>query len=231
MVPTVYRIKERKCDAAFLLINRHMTPKLEMSLYDNTVFKLRLPLLRRRIAVLVSGGLDSALLYYLVKKLSLDDDRYTVIPYTLERNDGSKSHAQLVIDYVHDILKIDRLSTSYIPLSNTDSNLQVAEGITLVLKKSINLLYMGHIKTLPEHALHGVPTPYVPVDYEGFNNPFKDLTKAHVVDLVTKLNIEKIFELTHSCVYDMDDRCNVCNRCNERAWAFEQLGLIDPGTK
>lgn len=208
-----------------------MTPKLELLLYDNTAFKLQLSLLRRRIAILVSGGLDSALLYYLVKKLSLEDDRYIVTPYTLERLDGSKNHAQSVIDYVHDTLQVDRTITNYIPIVNTDSNLQVAEGMSLVLKEPINILYMGHIKILDEHALHGVPTPYVPIDSDLVKNPLKDLTKAHVVDMITKLNIEQLFLLTHSCVYNIDGRCNQCNRCNERAWAFDQLGLADPGIK
>jgi len=166
-----------------------------------------------------------------VKKLSLEDDSYVVTPYTLERQDGSKNHAQMIIDYVHDMLGVDRLTTNYIPITAKDSNLQVAEGMRLVLKEPINILYMGHIKILPEHALHGVPTPHVPFDHENTKNPFKDLTKVHIVDIVAKLNIEQLFVLTHSCVYDIAGRCNKCNRCNERAWAFSQLGLVDPGIK
>lgn len=208
-----------------------MTPEIKITLHDGSEFKLRFPLLRRRIAVLVSGGLDSAVLYYIVKYLVIQDNRYEVTPYTLERNDGSKNHAQLIIDYVHDILECDRRNTTYIPISSTDNDTQVVEGISRVSKEPINLLYMGYIKTLPEHTLHGVPPPYVPVDNENFKSPLKDLTKAHVVDLAIKLGIEKIFELTHSCVYDIDGRCNNCNRCNERAWAFQQLSLIDPGIK
>lgn len=204
---------------------------MEIALFDDKVFKLRLPLLRRRVAVLVSGGLDSAVLYYIIKYLSLQDTRYEVTPYTLERNDGSKNHAQLVIDYVHDILDCDRKPTTYIPISETDNNRQVVEGIAKMSMESANLLYMGYIKTLPEHTLHGVPPPYVPVDREDFKSPLKDLTKIHVVDLAMRLGIEKIFELTHSCVYDIEGRCNTCNRCNERAWAFDQLSLIDPGVK
>jgi hypothetical protein len=208
-----------------------MTPKLEISLFDDTNFKLRLPLLRRNIGVLVSGGLDSALLYYIAKSLEIQDNRYKVIPYTLERDDSSKSHAQPVIDYVHDKLNIGRLDTRYIPITQTDSDTQVTEGIRKLLKEKLSLVYVGIITTLPEHALHGVRPPYFPVDYELVNYPLKQLTKDHVVDMIIKLGIDKLFELTHSCVYDTVGRCNKCNRCNERAWAFTQLGLIDPGTK
>lgn len=207
-----------------------MTPKLEISLFDGTTFKLQLPLLRRNIGVLVSGGLDSALLYYLAKSLEIQDARYKVIPYTLNRDDGSKNHAQLVIDYVHDKLNIERLSTIYMPILQTDSNAQVTEGISKLLKEKLSLVYVGIITTLPKHALHGVGSPYFPADYELVNYPLKHLTKDHVVDMIIKLGIDKLFELTHSCVYDTVGRCNKCNRCNERDWAFNQLGLIDPGT-
>lgn len=207
-----------------------MTPKLEISLFDGTTFKLQLPLLRRNIGVLVSGGLDSALLYYMAKSLEIQDARYKVIPYTLNRADGSKNHAQLIIDYVHDKLKIERLSTIYMPILQTNSNAQVTEGISKLLKEKLSLVYVGIITTLPKHALHGVGSPYFPVDYELVNYPLKHLTKDHVVDMIIKLDIDELFTLTHSCVYDTVGRCNKCNRCNERAWAFSQLGLIDPGT-
>jgi hypothetical protein len=208
-----------------------MTPKLEILLFDNTTFKLQLPLLRRNIGVLVSGGLDSALLYYMAKSLEIQDARYKVTPYTLERDDCSKNHAQLVVDYVHDKLSIERVSTRYMPILQTDSDAQVAEGISKLLKERLSLVYVGIITTLPEHALHGVGSPYFPVDYELVNYPLKQLTKDQVVDMIMKLGIDKLFELTHSCVYDIDIPCGMCNRCNERAWAFSQLGLVDPGIK
>ena len=187
--------------------------------------------LHRRIGVLVSGGLDSALLYYLIKKLTLTDDRYSVIPYTIIRNDGSSRYAQPVIDYVHEILGIEQQYATKLDIAETDSELQVAAGMCELRSTDRNLIYIGIIQTLEEHALHGVPKPYVPTNSELFNYPLKDLTKAHIVQLIIQLGLEKLFTLTHSCVYDIDTPCGVCNRCNERAWAFTQLGLIDPGTK
>jgi hypothetical protein len=211
-------------------LNSYMTPKLEISLFDDTVFKLQLPLLRRNIGVLVSGGLDSALLYYIAKSLAIQDNKFNVIPYTLERDNSSRTYAQLVIDCVHDKLNIERLDTKCIPILQTDRDAQVSEGIRKLLKEKLNLVYVGIITTLPEHALHEVSPPYTPVDIDLVNYPLKHLTKDHIVDMTIKLGIDKLFEWTHSCVYDIAGRCNKCNRCNERAWAFTQLGLIDPGT-
>jgi 7-cyano-7-deazaguanine synthase in queuosine biosynthesis len=207
-----------------------MSIKLESTAGDD-VRLVTIPLtLRFRIGVLVSGGLDSALLYYLIRKLTLSDDRYSVIPYTITRNDGSARHAQPVIDYVHEILGIEQQYSTKIDIDETDSELQVAAGMRELRTTNRNLIYIGIIETLEEHALHGVPKPYVPTNSELFNYPLKDLTKAHIVQLIIQLGLEKLFTLTHSCVYDIDTPCGTCNRCNERGWAFSQLGLIDPGT-
>jgi hypothetical protein len=186
--------------------------------------------LHRRIGVLVSGGLDSALLYYLIRKLTLTDNRFSVVPYTITRNDGSSRYAQPVIDYVHEILGIEQQYATKLDIDETDSELQVAAGMRELGNTDRNLIYIGIIQTLEEHALHGVPKPYVPTNSERFNYPLKDLNKAHIVQLIIQLGLEKLFTLTHSCVYDIDTPCGHCNRCNERAWAFTQLGLIDPGT-
>ena len=177
----------------------------------------------------MSGGLDSTLLYYLIRKLTLSDDKFSVVPYTITRNDGSSRYAQPVIDYVHEILGIEQQYSTKLDIDETDSELQVAAGMLELHKTNRNRIFIGIIQTLEEHALHGVPKPYVPVNSERFNYPLKDLNKAHVVQLIMQLGLEKLFTLTHSCVYDVDVPCGACNRCNERAWAFSQLGLIDPG--
>lgn len=204
-----------------------MTPKIQLTLFDETNFKFQLPLLQRRIAVLVSGGLDSSLLYYLVKSLAIQDSRYTVVPYTLERKDGSKRHAQHVIDYVHNKLNIDRMETIYVPLVETDTERQVSEGISKILKTNNNILYVGLIQTLPEHALHGVPTPLIPKELSNVVFPLKNLYKTHIIDMMQKLKLTELYGLTHSCVYDITHKCNECNRCNERHWAFQMLDMID----
>jgi len=182
--------------------------------------------LRRRIGVLVSGGLDSALLYFLVKKLTLLDDRYNVIPYTIARNDGSMRSAQPVIDYLHEVLGAPYQNFTKISITETNSELQVTAGIRELYNTDRNIIYIGIIQTLKEHALHGVPKPYVPIDTELLNYPLKNLTKAHVVQLIIELGLEKLFTLTHSCVYNIDIPCGTCNRCNERNWALKHCGLI-----
>lgn len=207
-----------------------MTPKLILEcgpLDDRRTLNIELNFLRRRIGVMVSGGLDSALLYYLIQ--SLVDDRYTVTPFIIDRpNDGSSIYAQPVIDYVNSVLNKPPQVGTILHISENDSELQVGAGVRELANHNVNINYIGLIETLPIHCI-GVPGPYKPINSEKFIFPFKDLNKSHIVDLVCKVNQQELFSITHSCVYKKD-RCNICNRCNERYWAFTKLGLVDPGT-
>jgi 7-cyano-7-deazaguanine synthase in queuosine biosynthesis len=186
----------------------------------------KLPLMHRRIGVLVSGGLDSALLFYLL--MSMTNERYKIVPFTIRRNDGSSSHAQPVIDYVTMSLGLEPITTTYLDITEQDTEKQVAAGMREISKFNVNKIFIGLIDTMPEHTLH-VPVHPKPKDSYGYAYPLKDLTKAHIVDLVIKLGQQGLFNITHSCVYP-ENRCRICNRCVEREWAFSELGLVDPGS-
>lgn len=205
-----------------------MTPKFELECgpYDDKrLCKLQLHFVRRKIGVLVSGGLDSALLYYLLQLIA--NEKYTVKPFIINRNnDGSDIFAQPVIDFINNKLNKSKQDATVIPINETNSEIQVSAGMREMVKYNTNINYIGIIETLPIHAMNAVP--YVPRDTEQFVYPFKNLNKSHIVDCIYKLGLEKLFEITHSCVYK-NYRCNHCNRCNERHWAFTKLGLVDPG--
>ena len=206
-----------------------MTPKLSIecgSVNDRRTLNLQLNFLKRKIGVLVSGGLDSALLYYLIQ--SIVDERYKVTPFTILRNDGSDLYAQTVIDHVNTSLNKPKQIATKLHINETNLELQVAAGMREIEKHDINITYIGLIETLPIHCI-GVPKPYTPVDSNSFVYPFKNLNKSHIVDLINTVNQQELFKITHSCVYRLH-RCGICNRCNERNWAFTELGLVDPGT-
>ena len=207
-----------------------MIPKIKIEcgpVNDIRTLNMSLSYVRRKIGVLVSGGLDSALLYYLLQ--TLVDDRYTITPFTITRNDGSNVHAQLVIDYVNHVLNKPKQISTILSINEPDSNMQVEAGMREIIKQNVNVTYIGLIETLPIHCIN-VAGPYNPIDTDNFVYPFKNLNKSHIVDLIYKLNQTELFNITHSCVSEKN-RCGICNRCNERKWAFNQLGLTDPGTQ
>jgi hypothetical protein len=183
--------------------------------------------LRRNVGVLVSGGMDSALLYYLLIKLNVEQGlTHKIIPYTILRKDGSCQFAQAIIDYVHDLFNLPRLVTKAVGDPTLPESLQVESGCSDVLMKS-NILYLGLIEELAIHTI-GWRDPIKWTETHERKYPFKDLNKSHIVDLIYHFKHERLFELTHSC--NMPGKCGSCNGCNERQWGFDQLGRIDLGT-
>lgn len=206
-----------------------ITPKFSMECgYGKyqTKFSFSLSFVQRRLGVLVSGGLDSAFLYYLIRLLA--DERYTITPFVIDKNDRAKEFAPNIINYVNFSLNKPNQDITYVDIEETDDNLQVWSGTKKIEQTNVNKIYVGLIQTLPDHALH-VPKPIIPAESLKTTYPFRNLNKSHIVDMIIKLKQEKLFEITHSCVYNIEGRCNSCNRCNERLWAFNQIGLKDPG--
>lgn len=195
---------------------------------DTRTLKIILHPFRKTIGVLISGGLDSALLYYLLRNLLKNTD-YNLVPFYIRRTENSEQFALHVVEFVNKKLDLDNQLLTYIDIDQSDTELEVNSGLQKINNMSyIKVIYLGLIQTLPEHALN-VSTPILPLSTEKIVYPFRNLNKSHIVDLIFKLNLEKIFEITHSCVYNIQGRCNVCNRCNERRWAFQQLNKIDTG--
>ena len=60
--------------------------------------------------------------------------------------------------------------------------------------------------------------------------PFLHLYKFHTVDLVFEHNQEEMFRLARSCTQHISGpRCGKCFHCRERAWGFACVSRDDPG--
>lgn len=195
--------------------------------HDKRLFNFHLPYLRKKIGVMVSGGLDSALLYFLIHKLNEEGGRlHKIQPFLMQRQEGSKIYGPKIIQYVHEMFGVD-LDIVLVGDHSIDEDRQIWSAINQALQNyDINALFVGSIETMEIHTIGWRP-PVKPIDSENFINPFKDLNKSHIVDLVYKLRQEQLFKLSHSCIYQI--RCNGCLSCQERAWGFSELGKIDPG--
>jgi hypothetical protein len=195
---------------------------------DRRTLNIWLHPLRRKVGVLVSGGMDSALLYYLLVKLNFEQGfTHKITPYTILRKDGSCRFAQDVIDYVHRQFGLTSTSTEVVGDPTLHENLQVESGCADVLKKE-NIIYLGLIEEMAAFTI-GWRDPIKWEETDTRLYPLKNLNKSHIVDLIYYFNQEPLFELTHSC--NMPGKCGSCNGCNERQWGFDQLDKIDPGTK
>ncbi len=187
---------------------------------------ISLPESPSKIGVFVSGGIDSALLYYLLNLENLDK-KHQIVPFSIMRKEGSKYFSHLVVAHINEELKLPLVKPIIVGKPNLPEDQQVKSGVMEVFQKGFDLVYVGVIEQLPIHMVGWQPIPAA--ETEKFKTPLVKLNKSHIIDLVKKLKQESLFAITHSCSSLELGRCNSCNGCNERSWAFKQLNLEDPG--
>jgi len=188
--------------------------------HDKRLLEFSLPDLPKRIGVLVSGGLDSAILLYIIKSLN-KNNVHKIVPFTIERAEGSKIYAPKVLDYINSIFINDISNFEIIKLPKIPPHIEVTLAIHLMRRKNLfDFLYIGVIQTRVEHS-HGITIikPNTKIDYLYY--PFIELEKSHIVDLIYKMKQEYLFDITTSC--DTGENCGTCNGCNERAWGIDQI--------
>jgi hypothetical protein len=194
---------------------------------DQRTLSFTLPEERTRIAIFISGGIDSAILYFLLlqenKKLN---NLHEITPFSIIRKEGSKYFAKLVVAHIHSFYNIPYYDPVIVGDNTLPEDQQVKSGVHEALASGIQMVYTGLIEQLPQHMIDWQPIPYK----EGpkFKAPMNVLNKSHIIDLVIKLNQQSLFYITHSCSSQELGRCNSCNGCNERKWGFDQLNCIDP---
>lgn len=188
--------------------------------HDKRLLEFSLPDSPKRIGVLVSGGLDSAILLYIIKYLN-QNNFHKIVPLTIERAEGSKIYAPKVLDYINSIFINDISNFEVIKLPKIPPHIEVTLAIHLMLRKNLfDVLYLGVIQTREEHA-HGITIikPSTKIDYIKY--PLIELEKSHIVDLIYKMKQEYFLDITTSC--DTGENCGTCNGCNERAWGIDQI--------
>jgi diphthamide synthase (EF-2-diphthine--ammonia ligase) len=185
-----------------------------------------LPETPSKIGVFVSGGIDSAILYYILN-LENKNQIHEIIPLSIMRKEGSKYFSHLVVAHINEELGLPIIKPMIVGKPNLPDDQQVRSGVMEAFQKSFDFVYVGVIEQL---AMHMIGWENIPAnETEKFKTPLAKLNKSHIIDLVTNLNQQSLFNITHSCSKYELGRCNACNGCNERAWAFEQLNYKDPG--
>jgi hypothetical protein len=196
---------------------------------DRRILSFTLPEERKKIAIFISGGIDSALLYFLLleenKKLN---NLHEIKPLSIIRKEGSRYFANLVIAHIHSFYNMPYQDPLLVGDNTLPEDKQVKSGMIDALTFGFEIMYLGLIEQLPQHMIGWQPIPYK--ETPKFKAPLGILNKSHIIDLVIKLNQKSLFNITHSCSTYEIARCNECNGCNERKWGFDQLGEVDCGT-
>lgn len=184
------------------------------------------------IHVMVSGGMDSALLLYMIAELSNGNN--DIITYTVAKTDGAWFHSKNVVDYVQRKFP-DVLDHVAVGNPGLEHDMQVRSGfIEAVAKHNAPVLYLGENQNPPAEFLMGgmYPNRMSPdTKHPYLVTPFLHLHKSHIAELCKQLKLDDLIEVTHTCTALMTGRCNECFACTERAWGFSQVGMKDPSTR
>ncbi|NBO70595.1 MAG: hypothetical protein EBU66_07440 [Bacteroidetes bacterium] len=213
---------------------------------NRDTFELNIPE-DRDIGIMLSSGADSAILLYLMclellyTGRSTDEIKYI---FTIPKLDGAELHSANIVNWINKKLEINLPQPTIVEPENLHDlhhSIKVREGIRESFVRydpsAKNLfLYLADQKVIPKpwpSHMVGLVEPYRVSENEHkdiIGLPFNHLNKAHTIDLHFLFKTEGLLELSHSCTERQTGRCNQCYHCNERQWAFEQLGKVDPGS-
>lgn len=192
----------------------------------------------KKHGILLSGGLDSAVLLYLILKDAQADLDLQI--FTIPKHDGSYKFVPGILKYFNELFNISLPDTILVGDPDAYHREQVVTGMREIKSKyTVDYLYTATNQNPPRETF----------SYAGFKDiesinirpqfahpdksivqPFLFLNKAHIVDVMMKLNQNYLSNITHSCTQLTDSRCKVCFQCRERQWAFVLLDKFDSGT-
>jgi hypothetical protein len=180
-----------------------------------------------RYGIMLSGGLDSAVLLYLI----LDESpTINIQPFTIPKHDGALLYIENILSYMEG--KFNITLPKSILVGNPDLY-HSAQGPSAVkeikTKYAIDHLFFGSNRNPPITITGNNPVRISPTN-NSILCPFFDLYKTDIVQFAIDCNAQELFNITHTCTEQQQGRCNNCWQCQERAWAFNKLNLTDTGT-
>ena len=207
------------------------------------------------IGVVVSGGLDSTVLWHYMYGICKERNQ-KIIPFTVPKNDGALTYAIRMLEWstkrygdktLHPIV----INSKGVDWSKKDyQGEEIARQLIDGIKEIMDLGLAGYVYTgvneyPPNYETlcsYHTPGPRnlsrdSDVNYRGrpvsdiVRQPFADYTKADIIKFANDLGIlDEIAELSHSCVELIRGRCGECFWCKEREWGFAEAGHVDKGT-
>lgn len=187
-----------------------------------------------RIAVLLSGGLDSAVMLSLIlmakQKENLD---LNIIAINVMRGRGTEEFSESMLNAINSHFN-EKIVLHHIKVPPN------VDDATAILHSTAPLT---NAPALFKNIFCG-STTNPPIDHPGapirasvdkqhafikWRMPFLHCDKSHTVALMKHLGLDFIEELSHTCTETESLRCGECFQCTERAWAYSELGLIDKG--
>jgi hypothetical protein len=182
-----------------------------------------------KYGILLSGGLDSAVLLYLIIT-QLPEIR--IQPFTIPKHDGSALYADPIVEHFNQKFNLNIPATIHVGNPDEYHANQSSTAIREIFSRyNIDYLFMGVNTNPPElETLDGAPQRKLTSPSPKLLYPFAALLKDQILQIMFDHGQEDLANITHSCTEQKVGRCNRCWQCTERAWAFRQIDKLDTGT-
>jgi len=191
-----------------------------------------LPKAGERVGVFVSGGWDSAVLWYIIKQHCLRN-KIECVPFTVPKLDGAVNFANKVLEWSCGEFGIPIVYTNPVgSIEGEDTSAYVKSGVVEVLENKMADVVYTAVNKYPSWMEPPADRVFTKdTEYEDIvRQPFADLYKSDIVNLAFELGIaNRIMYITHTCTEREHGRCNLCWWCKEREWAFSETNHKDYG--
>ena len=183
---------------------------------------------------MLSGGLDSAVLLYLLLK---EDKTIAIQPFSIPKHDDSHLFVDGILKYFENYFNITIPNTILVGNPEVHHSQQSTTAVRQILTEypKIDFIYFGTNQNparLFDYSQFGPDEFPDRVQYPTHPKvlmPFIKMYKDEILKILFDNDQQALVLLTHSCTEKKTGRCGQCFQCKERAWAFDQLDQTDPG--
>jgi tRNA(Ile)-lysidine synthase TilS/MesJ len=181
----------------------------------------------KKITVLISGGIDSTLLLYMLAKEIYETQSQTHLDCVSFRG-GSVDVKQIkpIIEYIQ-----NKFSTN-ITYNHSAPRRWIRDVVREVFEVcGSDYVFTGCNKVIVDEFF---PTKHIPGDTppdrgESFNErhirPFIEWDKKEIIQYYIKHDIIDLLKMTHSCGFLFQNECGECYFCMEKIWATKILNI------
>ena len=183
----------------------------------------------KKYGLLLSGGLDSAVLLYILVK---ECPNINLQLFTIPKHDGSALYADPIIDHFNRKFNLHLPATNFVGDPDVHHTRQSTVAIMEIFANyDLDVLFMGVTPNPVElNELDGAPNRKLESPVSRLVYPFASMTKDIILNIMFEAGQEDLVNITHSCTEQTVGRCNKCWQCTERKWAFDKIDKIDTGT-
>ena len=187
------------------------------------------------IGIILSGGADSSLLFYILMKYATGP----IHVFSCANGKTNNREPYGALNIINRCIELtERKDVFFYSYWVDHKLLHNMIHQTIVNNTDVNVVYGGFTRPPPAGALvdfdttttvGGVETPGLVSPYYYENNrlyyPFANTNKKGLAELYKELDIEDLYSYTRSCESPtlLTGHCGKCWWCKERVWAFGKL--------